>query len=73
MARLSKITPSDDGSVPFGAFEDEDWRMVIESLNLGGQAPNTDIPYDTLSTNALVPGMNDFDAEAVIAAARATE
>lgn len=56
-----------------GAFAQADWTNLIQALANGEQVTNTQIPLDTLYTNALVPKYNDFDTKAVEAQARSAK
>jgi NitT/TauT family transport system substrate-binding protein len=56
----------------WGRFPERDWTALIDALKLGGQIPqDANIPHDQLYTNALVPEINRFDNDAVVAQARA--
>ena len=70
--RMRNLLPPGSGTTrPHGQFSDADWTVLIEALRAGGEVTNTNIPMDTLYTNALVPAFNRFDAAAVEAEARA--
>lgn len=73
-ARLEKLTLFRAGEKQmYGSYSDTDWKNIINTLKDGGTITKTDIPYNLLYTNELVPGMNNFDANAVIRAAQAAK
>jgi len=49
----------------WGAFTDNDWRLIVDALSAGEAIEKSDIPYEQLYTNAFVAGYNDFDRAAV--------
>ena len=72
MSRLNNITYFAEGDSDYGAFSDRDWETLIDALKLGNQVPeDLEIPLDTLYTNELVPGFNDFDMDEVLEEAKA--
>ncbi len=54
-----------------GRFKDGSWADYVSVLHEGGQLKSADIPVDELYTNELVDKINDFDADAVVKAAKA--
>jgi NitT/TauT family transport system substrate-binding protein len=74
VARLEKLTMFRSGEKPmYGAYSDTDWKNIINTLKEGGTITKTDIPYNQLYTNDLIPDINKFDADAVIKAAQAVK
>lgn len=72
IARLQKLTAFRANEKKlYGSYSDTDWQNIINTQKLGGTITKTDIPYNELYTNELVPGMNKFDVDAVVRAAKA--
>lgn len=69
----SKIPPGAVGERRWGAFDAQGWRTNMEILRENGQLRRTDIPLDRLYTDAFVADFGRFDAQAVIARARALQ
>ncbi len=68
-----KLPAGDVRSRRWGDFEEAGWRTNIEILQENGQLRRTDLPLDSIYTNALVPDFGRFDVNAVIARARALQ
>jgi NitT/TauT family transport system substrate-binding protein len=72
VARLQKLTAFRANEKKlYGSYSDTDWQNIINTLKLGGTITKTDIPFSDLYTNELVPGINNFDVDAVVRAAKA--
>jgi NitT/TauT family transport system substrate-binding protein len=72
--RLEKLTsfrPKE--SKQYGSFSDVDWKGVMKMQSMGGVITKTDIPLDLLYSNELAAGINKFDVEAVVQAAKAVK
>jgi NitT/TauT family transport system substrate-binding protein len=69
----NKIPPGEPGARRWGAFDEQGWRTNMEILRENGQLRRTDIPLDSLYTEAFVPDFGRFDVQAVIARARALQ
>lgn len=69
-ARFPKMLP-DPTSKEIGAYELQPWKEFVSVLHETGKIKTTDIPVQELYTNEFVPIFNDFDRDAVIAAAKA--
>lgn len=67
-ARLSKYT-SLANPMEYGSYDPQVWTDFVEVLHEGGQLSTTDIKPTNVYTNDLVPAINDFDRDAVIAKA----
>ncbi|NYT37701.1 ABC transporter substrate-binding protein [Allopusillimonas soli] len=70
--RLKTMIPP-EGLKEMGYYTEEAWKHYAELLHAGGQLPTADVPVQTLYTNDFVKSINDFDADAVVAAAKSKE
>lgn len=68
--RLATMLP-EAGPGRMGYYTDQSWKDYVETLHMGGQLTSRDIAVDSLYTNQFVKDINNFDAAAVIAAAKA--
>ena len=71
MKNLLYMRPGDNAQM--GAFSDLDWTKLIGALKQGGEISVTNLPLNTLYTNALVAEYNKFDANEVMAQAKAAK
>lgn len=55
----------------WGSFDDAGWKNRISQLYANQIIKTDNIPVDQLYSNALVPGMNEFDTDAVVVQAKA--
>lgn len=70
-ARMPNLLPAGrDATVQYGAFTEEDWKVLIEALKAGGEVTDTAIPLASLYSNDLVAAYNRFDKTAVEQEAR---
>ncbi|MGH9322226.1 MAG: hypothetical protein ACRD3V_20375, partial [Vicinamibacteria bacterium] len=49
----------------WGSYPDGSWEQFVSILQDTGELDTGNIPVSELHTNALVPGMNDFDWDAI--------
>ncbi|GAA5236731.1 ABC transporter substrate-binding protein [Verticiella sediminum] len=56
-----------------GAYTEEDWKNIVAKMQEGEQIATTDFDVATLYTDQFVQAANDFDADAVRAAAKAAQ
>ncbi|MFJ1299011.1 ABC transporter substrate-binding protein [Pseudomonadota bacterium AL_CKDN230030165-1A_HGKHYDSX7] len=70
--RLQRVlhTPSGEARVP-GQYDLAAIRAGIKAMADAGEYPSADVPVEKLFTNDLLPRINDFDANAVRAKAKA--
>lgn len=68
--RLATMIPQ-DGVGRMGYYTEQSLKDYVKVLYTGGQIPTDQIPVDSLYTNEFVKKTNDFDVNAVIAAAKA--
>jgi NitT/TauT family transport system substrate-binding protein len=68
-AYFSRLFPV--GTERWGEFSMGPFKTVANVLHTAGQIATTDLPYDSIYTNALVDEFNKFDEAAVVAAAKA--
>jgi len=72
--RMTNLTYFRPGSKEqMGAFSEQDWTKLIEALKVGGEVTKTDIPLDSLYSNALVADYNRFDLGEVLSQAKAAK
>jgi len=68
--RLATMIPP-EGPAQMGHYARESLENYVKVLHGGGMLSTADIPLDALYTNDFVARINDFDAQAVAAAAKA--
>ncbi|WP_442595216.1 ABC transporter substrate-binding protein [Parapusillimonas sp. JC17] len=57
---------NDNEAHEYGKFSEKDWSTLISALEAGKEITVTDIPFNKLYTNELVPAYNDFDVDKVV-------
>lgn len=70
--RLKTMIPP-EGLSKMGYYTEDAWKHYAQILHAGGQLPTADVPVQTLYTNEFVKAIDDFDAQAVIASAKAKQ
>lgn len=57
----------------FGVYTEADWKNLVDKMEKGEQIETTDFDVHTLYTDRFTPGFNDYDVDAVRAAAKAAQ
>ena len=68
--RLATMLP-ESGPAKMGYYTEQSWKNYVDVLHAGGQLSTNEVDVSPLYTNQFVEEINNFDVEAVVAAAQA--